>query len=147
MRQRYLDSLPRDTRKEHFLVQDQNTESSTGRQPRTLVIKLPRFPRWPISLLLIGLISFGIAYGVVEWRGGTSIRGCEATAYEKYLNEYELWLGQTPDAPYPPSQSASDFQWDTYEGDFRQYRDDFKAHQNEGIQADRDWIADMRECL
>ena len=127
-------------------MQDQNTESSTQRQPRTLVIKLPRFPRWPISLLIVGLISFGMAYGVVEWRGDTLIGGCEATAYESYLNEYELWLDRSPDAPVPPSQSASDFQWDKYDDGFRQYRRDFDVHKSNGIQADRDWIADMREC-
>lgn len=128
-------------------MQDQNTESPTERQPRTLVIKLPRWPTRLISLLVVGLISFGVAYGVVEWRVDTSIIDCETSVYSSYLDQWESSLDQIPEAPSPPGQYASDAEWDRYDSAFEEYHRDSDRYQAKQIQDERSFISAMRECL
>jgi len=107
-----------------------------------------KIPRW----LAIGLGAFivvaAVSFGITEWRlQGVADAECSAQALEDYLNAGEKSLDSRPTYPVSPSSSASEAAWETYGDTFARYERDFTSWQNQGDEALREYIDDVRRCL
>lgn len=101
-----------------------------------------------LSVLLVLLASFGIAIGVVEWRG-ESFRDyidCTNDALQKSVDASEELRANRPIAPDAPSSGASDAAFDTYQRQFDQYEKEFDRYLDRGDEISQEYDEDVRAC-
>lgn len=108
-----------------------------------------RLPWIAVTVLLMWVSSFGIAFGVTEWRSGSNDHGLEAMTqcFQDLDEEFDRIFNQRPPrAPEAPPSGASGVALEVYQSQFDSYEREYEKYQDELYNARLDYRDGSDEC-
>ncbi len=113
-----------------------------------MTIRIPAVILLSVALVIVsGLVAFGVALAVSEWReSGSDYIDCITQVEEGSLDASETLRAARPVSPDPPGAGGSQAAFDAYHQQFTQYRAEHDKWIDRSDDIHRGWLDDMRAC-